>query len=552
MNDFILYTEKNITGYTEQILPALFKVMTGDEQLVMNEALELSIRLGKYVDPSVYLQIIIPLLNTGGHAITQYRIGCLKVLSGLITGSPPSLIHKSALQIIATLSDKELMYNENSLMLYEVSNVNLEVCLKISEYLNIVQKNVPTQWKCDVCEVSNKSDVSKCACCETTMDDMKIQLNVIEYLMFVIAVALESVYGDEKIPGFTLMRNKCQTTLKLLLSNSKLSSMEELYDIHFDSLLQNLNENIIHWTKHSPERRVLDSLFMNSGIFIGTRLSQVLNILAKLVKSDDFDVKLGAIQIFSKLIKQGQKSMNSQNLLPNFSKQVLKEIILPCGVWRPGRKQYLIRNLAIESLLDILVIDNNINNKVGSSVVGSVCVEILNEVLEKDVLPMVLSCFDEDEMGTRIKSIKIMNVLLQSCEVIAFKAANFKTIYPELIKRLDDAQDQVRIESCQVWSTFFKATELWQKRKNEKMEIVNENEYDDIKIDDVHWQGIIKGLSIHMDDINLEIQKATKNAILSGVGIVPSEVIKEQLEIMKNRYRDPTFALEIIQKIHAA
>ena len=83
-------------------------------------------------------------------------------------------------------------------------------------------------------------------------------------------------------------------------------------------------------------------------------------------------------------------------------------------------------------------------------------------------------------------------------------AENFKLIYPELLKRLDDSQDTARISVCKTLKKFSKACSRWSKRM-EGVE-AEDGEYIEKKLDNVHWETIVKTLTIHMDDLNEDVQ----------------------------------------------
>ncbi len=96
-------------------------------------------------------------------------------------------------------------------------------------------------------------------------------------------------------------------------------------------------------------------------------------------------------------------------------------------------------------------------------------------------------------------------------------APHIKIVYPELIKRFDDAQDEIRILTAKVFITFFHSIARWQARMKPLMESTTEGSstvkddtceggFREIKLDDVHWEAIVKGITIHLDDMNPALQ----------------------------------------------
>jgi dynein assembly factor 5, axonemal len=95
-------------------------------------------------------------------------------------------------------------------------------------------------------------------------------------------------------------------------------------------------------------------------------------------------------------------------------------------------------------------------------------------------------------------------------------AANFKLLYPELLKRLDDASDDIRIQACSTISAFANSLLSWNKQwESHYTSSSQENNggfvgpygtFIETRLDDVHWNEMIKGVLIHVDDSSVVIQ----------------------------------------------
>jgi len=80
-----------------------------------------------------------------------------------------------------------------------------------------------------------------------------------------------------------------------------------------------------------------------------------------------------------------------------------------------------------------------------------------------------------------------------------FDAEDYKEIYPELLKRLDDSQDGIRIATAETFNVFFKyLPDPW-----------SSSLYD----------YTIKTIFIHLDDQNSDIQKAIRSVLLSAARV---------------------------------
>jgi dynein assembly factor 5 len=181
LGTFVFYTEDKITGYMQTILLALNKIMGGDEPFVMQEVLLLAESLGRFVNPLVYIDLVIPPIKATTSSV-QFRIGTLRVLSHMLQGS---LLSKSLetdhLKVLTrVLADRELLFHENVGMLFEVANV-LDILLQVDQGLILV------------------SD-------ETSFN------------IFSVLATLDSTDGDIKAPGYPQLKEKVSFFLKFFLS----------------------------------------------------------------------------------------------------------------------------------------------------------------------------------------------------------------------------------------------------------------------------------------------------------------------------------------------
>jgi dynein assembly factor 5 len=81
---------------------------------------------------------------------------------------------------------------------------------------------------------------------------------------------------------------------------------------------------------------------------------------------------------------------------------------------------------------------------------------------------------------------------------------------------LDDSQDDIRRQALKTFVTFFDAIGRWQSSVKDLVEFANEATtikddtqecgFREIKLDSVHWETMLKGMAIHLDDMNKNIQ----------------------------------------------
>ncbi|KAI8927803.1 armadillo-type protein [Entophlyctis helioformis] len=476
MGVFITFTEDQITGYVNVILPALYKILAGDEQQVMAEALKVAEMLGAYVNPDTTLSLIFPQLSMGGGGATSFRQGCLCTLHGVLGGSSPAAFAPHIQRTVDILGDRELVQNENSLVLLDLSRCIHDVVIK--------------------------------------MDGGSVDLTAgdggVAFKLFMSLAQLESATGDDKTPGYLEMRRsfrKHRPVFATKIGDS--DNVDGLYGHFFDAAIRLLADTHTTWTKHSAERRVLDTVLVRARGLVGARLDSVLPILASCAAMErDYEVRESVLLILIRLLADPAAPLNSQDQMPVHSMQLIKGII------------------------------------------GLLRVDTVNALLETDLLPVVMSNLDDDEVATRQATLEIMSLLLGSH--VDWKAPELKKVYPELLKRMDDAQDSLRILCATVWRSFFAAVSAWLARvahlrtaaSDLKLSVVQaaDGSVVEVGLDSVHWHAMIKGLLIHMDDTNSQVQDAVCETLKYGVlAVLPRDVLRDEVAAVRSKHRSSRF-----------
>lgn len=224
---------------------------------------------------------------------------------------------------------------------------------------------------------------------------------------------------------------------------------------------------------------------------------------------------------------------------------LLKDVILKSCVWRAGRKAIILRNLATDLFL----------------VVASVfepreAVSWIKPVFESDIVPILCSNLDDDEQSTRQNCISIVQFILQ---VPVWNAETFKKLYPEMLKRMDDAKDSVRIQAASTWTEVFPSIKVWMdgllylradlsKDDKQRLTIIKDGVVVELGLDSGHYETIIDGLLIHMDDTNQVIQEAVLAALLAGrkSELLTDEMLGVRVQLAKSKHRSSMYLDQLI------
>ncbi|ORX38796.1 ARM repeat-containing protein [Piromyces finnis] len=518
------FVEEHITGYTNAIIPIFCKVCTTDEISLLQSIGKSSELLGRYVEPSVWLDVITPQIKRSAGGAVQSRIGCLKVLGSLIRGSDPEKLSSTIKYISVVINENELIHNENAYLLLEVSVVLQE----------IINKLIPAS----INEAFNSLEDS------------------IGFKYFYILVQLKSTENNVNVPGVKEMQHNIDNSLKLLTEKHDFESIPQLYNYYFDTLMNELTKTIDVWNSYSIEPKVYYILLENSDELIGQRLDIIISNFVLLFNIErDFETRIRMFSLLHKLLKTKPLTLNSTHQLPMYSKRIITDIFIANGIWRAGKKATVIRARDMECFLAYLNLQDGLYENT-ERIINIQCIE---DVMEKELLPVLISCLEDDDINTRENVLKIFVKLFNKEYCGAYNAELFKKIYPELLKRMDDASDVIRNQTAKTFPYLFNCIAQWQDYiQNNKM---NSGEsYIEKSLDDIHYQTMIKGLSIHLDDSNNIIQNAVCEtfkglALASHTSLIPMSniplktMIIEYLNSVRSKHRNSYYIDNIIQYI---
>jgi dynein assembly factor 5, axonemal len=468
---FLEFTESNITGYVNLLLPAVYKILAGDEEFVMEEAKKLMKKLGEFVTPDTCLSLMLPALKSGGGGLSTFRLGCLRALQGVLAGSSSALITPLLPNLIAELSDRELITSESMAVTVELS-------------------------KC-VCSIGDKLSTDR----------------DVQFRYFYLAVQLKSIPGNEKLVGYTDLQKTVDEVFELLARNCASPTIEHLYRSFLSDAVATVAQTYEHWTQYSLESRALETLLKNSAdgyITIFDKLIPLFN--TNVTTEKDFELRermlLLALELFVR-----SKPVHTSTLEPHALLLFFKDVALKNCIWKAGRKALHLRSIAVQL----------VNSMIYHLKEHTHGISILEPLFDSDILPVVLTNLDDDQLSTRRDCLFILDSLLPlkffKGTLYSNVAESFKKVYPELLKRMDDAKDDIRIQVGSTWEYYFESISQWRndmqsvkqslpEEEREQCAIVHPEtkEIIEIDIECSHFETILDGLFVHLDDGNVQVQ----------------------------------------------
>ncbi|XP_053327165.1 dynein axonemal assembly factor 5 [Spea bombifrons] len=319
-------------------------------------------------------------------------------------------------------------------------------------------------------------------------------------------------------PAAENLYQKVQEVLLCLAKVQGLAGVHDLYRRHIQPLLEWTCSNHQHWTSYSVERVQFEVIVTESGPVIGENLHLLVPVLNTCLQpTQEPQMRLKLFTALSKLMGKADETLNSQGQFHNHSQAIIKDILVPNLKWHAGRTAAAIRTIAVSCLWVLLQ----------SEVLSK------REILQvQDVLiPPVITTLEEDSKMSRLVSCRIIRALLSICEQHV-DPDKLNKIYPEILKRLDDASDEVRVTAAKTLSVWFKCIH---------------DDYDRTTYKS-HLEFLYRGLLVHLDDPDTTIQATVFEVLKEGSVIYPS-LLAQEIEAVRDKHRTATYCDRLLHRI---
>ncbi|XP_030068430.1 dynein axonemal assembly factor 5 [Microcaecilia unicolor] len=369
----------------------------------------------------------------------------------------------------------------------------------------------------EVCQGSEKVQyLEQLLCCVQALikvcqgECSEISLQLMKVLITVMAV-----------PAGEKLEEKVREIMQLLAVVQNLGGFLDLYRQHIDQLMEWLLRTKQHWTSYSIECLQFEIIVSESGPVIGESLHHLMPILKTCLQpTQEPQMRLKIFSMLSKLLLKVNETVNSQGQFLGYVETLVKDILVPNMQWHAGRTAAAIRTIAVSCLWALL----------HCQILAATELLQVREVL----MPQVITALDEDSKITRLMACRIINVILQICGN-QFNPDNLNKLYPEFLKRLDDASDEVRIAAAKTLITWFKC-------------ITDDYERTTYKS---HIEFLYQGLLIHLDDPDNSIQIAVLETLKEGSSVYPS-LLEKEIEAVRHKHRTPDYCEQLLQHIKSA
>ncbi|TPX37536.1 hypothetical protein SmJEL517_g00497 [Synchytrium microbalum] len=475
---YLRIVQQHATGYVNILLPPLCRICSSDESWVIQHAVSCAELIGCFITSDVYLPHIVGPIKVA--PTSSARLGNLRVLSGLIRGAsvPKNIERKELKKLVEAVTDVEFSLTESVPVVSAIGDCLVEISGQVT--------------------LSNSNSGSNSG--------------VGEFETLLGCVIVSTTPGDERLLGWSDLPKKANVAMSKLVELHHFSRTTELFALHLPTSLSWLINASRVWTRHTPERRLLSPLISESGSAIGNHLEQFVVLVCDLcTKERDGDIRVSVFALLHNLITSGY--LNSSNTCVQYTPKIITQAILPSVIWRPGRDAAFIRGRGLQVLVAFILSDLVLKSD-------------LDEIFEVALSPAFVGCIDDDDVGSRKGCLQALCRILEGGVVMS--DAVYKSLYPELIKRLDDAQDVIRIEACRTLIAFYHHVRAnWDANGS--------------KLDGEAWNGMIKSITVHVDDVNPSVQEAALEALKACAVLAPREATIAEIESVRSRHRSPKY-----------
>lgn len=412
LRGLLVFSESSITSHLPSVLQALIKAIgnpDNDEEL--NDAFfDCAVVLGGYVEPLALMETLLPWAE-GGNILfksTSGRTHILLILTACIEGMHDGAITTHLNAISRMLCNEGILETRDNDLQLQVTEIVLSALEKSEKLEN------------DVLSTSTASP-------ENGSDFF---FNILSVLLHLLALGKEQV------------QDQAREGIESLAERVGVRDSQDLYARYFEPLLKAAIKGHESWeSKDSPGFGFFDSLLRESaGNATGEYISSCLPVFTKCVmEKRDPTLRLSTLALIETLTND---AIVAKSFFPH-TETIILNIICPCITWRVGRIDGTIRKLGIACLLSMVRSES------------CLCPKILSEIALEAITPSLITSLSDD-YDTGIRHITCllfasMYAKLQGC--VKFEHVN--SVYPELLKRLDDSSDAVRLAAIEALAPFF-------------------------------------------------------------------------------------------------
>ncbi|XP_076996494.1 dynein axonemal assembly factor 5 [Tamandua tetradactyla] len=314
---------------------------------------------------------------------------------------------------------------------------------------------------------------------------------------------------------------KVQETMDSLAAVENVADRQGLFQKHVGSLMEWLVPTQGDWTVHSVELAQFSVVVAHAGPALGDALQHVVPALRSCLQpSRDPQMRLKLLSLLADVLLRAKDTVDSRGQFHSYLETVTKDLLAPNLQWRAGRTAAALRTAAV-SCLWALVSSETLSAK-----------QILE--VQEALMPQVLSTLEEESQATRLMACCIVNAFLKTSGVV-IDLEKFTKVYPELLKRLDDASNEVRAAAAAALATWLRCVRDGGRKSACQGDV----------------QYLYRELLVYLDDPESCIQDAVLEVLKEGSVLFP-DLLEPEAEAAAHKHRSPDHCTRLLQHLRAA
>ncbi|GAQ77627.1 hypothetical protein KFL_000010760 [Klebsormidium nitens] len=293
------------------------------------------------------------------------------------------------------------------------------------------------------------------------------------------------------------------------------SSVSSLFSEHLSGLLATATADHAQWVSVSPGWQLFQALLHAAGAAAGPGLEQALPVLAGVVQQErEAALRISALQLVDELLEVPALAATWRRR----AARLLAEMLVPCGVWRAGKVAAAVRHAAMVAT--------------GTLLRNDLCTQedLLGVLSGSSLLAVVRSCLEEDYyVDTRRAACHVAEHLVRVAGP-ALSGEQRRALYKDVLKRLDDSNDEIRIEITGAARQLFASLPPHE--------------------DGAEVRELVDGMLVHMDDPDARVQAAVCSA-LEVAARVRGVQVEEAVRKVMQKHRSQVYCARVLAAAEA-
>ena len=444
LRTILVCAEDAATAHLPEILDALCKMFLDEEAAVRAVALECARVIGAYIAASASLPILFTraLGKAQGLGGDEHQAGALFVISSLVSGFGPDALASNVPDISRVLAHRDVRESDSALVQAQIIEV-VDAILDAAEHFD--------EASVEMCRSECFGNVSV-----TTRNILVALLQLsgspsyedpekmIPSLVDALAVLACSPSCENCVQ--TMLREHAQGILSTVFAKIDAASGSGIIDI----------TSCDQWTRSSAPRQLFDELVRVVGahnLSVSGQMSLVIDVAKRTLNIDrDAELRMLMLALLDTLLTEGASSPEFRASVDAHVPSLIMDVLRPNLTWRVGRVAGTIRKVSMFCFQSLL---GTVDASGFFAHAESLTPEWVVSTLWPNFIPSLKSCLDDHEPDTKrftCGALERVFLLLKAPRSVSDAAV--QDIYPDLVKRLDDSNDNVRKSACATMRAF--------------------------------------------------------------------------------------------------